>query len=194
MVQSGSGTGYVFAVVNLAATTLAVSVAAVFAQIFRSRGMPRSGSLYLFGAMLCAYVAVYLGLGRLIVLVLRRYLHFGLLLPFLVHVLLVLAGLGLPVFVQAWGNGFPGLDEYTALQVPNWAWTLSEASGAGWGPTPWRCSWCSAGVGRVGDQPGRGRPRSRAGTAGDAAAGGAGRAGEASRAGAGAAGDRQPVG
>ena len=124
----GSGTGYVFAVVNLAATTLAVTVTAMFAQIFRSRGMPRSGSLYLFGALLCAYVALYLGLGRLIVLVLRRYLYFGLLLPVLVHVMLVLAGLGLPVFLQAWANGFRGLGEYTALQTPNWAWTLSEAS------------------------------------------------------------------
>ena len=97
-------------------------------------GAPRGPELYYFGALLCAYVAGYLGVGRLIVLGLRRYLHFTLLLPLLIHVLLALGGLGIPFFLQAWIGGFRGSMDYTVLQAPNWGWTLAEA----WDGNLWR--------------------------------------------------------
>ena len=120
----GSGTGYVFAVVNLCAVTLLVCLATIW---------PRSGMSFrhaqeigMFGVLLCGYVAAYLGVGRMIALWLRRYLYFGLLLPVLIHVLLLALGAGLPLLLQAWLFGFAAFDDYSVLQAPNWAWTLIE--------------------------------------------------------------------
>jgi hypothetical protein len=123
----GSGTGYVFAVINLAAVVLLAIVASLVADLVGFRGAPDQPEFFFFSVLTCAYVAAYLGVGRLLVLVIRRYLYFGLLLPFLVHILLALFGAALPTFVQAWWLGFSDFDDYTALQVINWFWTLLEA-------------------------------------------------------------------
>ncbi len=123
----GSGTGYVFAVVNLAAVVLLANVAAFVADMVGFRGAPDQPEFFFFSVLTCAYVAAYLGVGRLLVMVIRRYLYFGLLLPFLTHVILALLGAALPTFVQAWWLGFADFDDYTALQVINWFWTLLEA-------------------------------------------------------------------
>jgi ABC-type transport system involved in cytochrome c biogenesis permease component len=132
----GSGSGYVFAVVNLVAATLVISAVGLFAQAIGRSGAPRNYSAYLFGALVCAYVAGYLGVGRLLVLGLRRFLNFGLLLPFVIHVLLVLIGMAVPFFLQAWLQGFAIRNDYTVLQVTNWAWTLYQAAENKLGTTP----------------------------------------------------------
>jgi ABC-type transport system involved in multi-copper enzyme maturation permease subunit len=124
----GSGTGYLFACINLAAATIAILAAAGFASLSGFTGAPNNERLYVFGALIWGYVALYLGVGRLLVLLLRRYLVFGLVLPFLVHVLLALFGAALPVFLQAWIMGFANFDSYTELQASNWFWTLIEAA------------------------------------------------------------------
>jgi len=123
----GSGTGYVFAVVNLAAVVLLAIVAGLVADLVGFGGAPHQPEFFFFSVLTCAYVAAYLGVGRLLVLLIRRYLYFGLLLPFLAHILLALFGAALPTFLQAWWLGFSNFDDYTALQVINWFWTLIEA-------------------------------------------------------------------
>jgi hypothetical protein len=122
----GSGTGYVFAVVNLGTVTLLASLAILAAQTggMSFRFAPK---VMLYGVLLCGYVAAYLGVGRLIALWLRRFWHFGLLLPVLVHVLLLALGAGLPLLLQAWLFGFAEFADYSVLQITNWAWTLIEA-------------------------------------------------------------------
>jgi hypothetical protein len=123
----GSGTGYVFAVANLFSVTLLAFALHIFSDAFgvtRTRAEPE---LFLFGTLLCAYLAAYLGVGRLLVLFLRRYLYFGLLLPVVVHGLLLLFGAALPWFLQAWAFGFDDFDHYTVLQTTDWLWTLIEA-------------------------------------------------------------------
>lgn len=123
----GSGTGYVFAVVNLCAVTLLACLAVLAAQAggMSFRFAPK---IMLFGVLLCGYVAAYLGVGRLIALWLRRHLYFGLLLPVLIHVLLLALGAGLPLLLQAWLFGFAEFEDYSALQVTNWVWTLIETA------------------------------------------------------------------
>lgn len=120
----GSGTGYVFAVVNLCAVTLLACLA---------ESWPRAGmtlrhvqEVAIFGALLCGYLAAYLGVGRLIALWLRRYVYFGLLLPALIHAILLALGVGLPLLLQAWLFGFAEFEDYSVLQTPNWIWTLIE--------------------------------------------------------------------
>jgi len=126
----GSGTGYVFAVVNLTAVGMLASAAAVIAEWKGARCAPEQPEFFSFTLLLCAYVAAYLGVGRLLVLWIRRYLNFGLLLPYLVHKILLFLGAAVPTFLQAWAYGFDDFDDYTLLQIPNWMWTLVEA-GAG---------------------------------------------------------------
>lgn len=122
----GSGTGYVFAVVNQGVVTLLGCVLALVAAGL-GRWPVDAGQVALFGVLLCAYVAVYLGVGRLIVLWLRRFLSFGLLLPLVIQLFLLALGIAVPSFLQAWLFGFSGFEDYSALQAPNWAWTLVEA-------------------------------------------------------------------
>lgn len=121
----GSGTGYVFAVINLIAVTLLACVAMLVGQ---AAGMSfrHAQQIVLFGVLLCGYLAAYLGVGRLVALWLRRYLYFGLLLPVVIHVLLLALGAGLPLLLQAWLFGFAEFEDYSVLQAPNWIWTLIE--------------------------------------------------------------------
>jgi hypothetical protein len=121
----GSGTGYVFAVSSLASTALCTSLLMLSGHIVGFRGADEE--VYMFSLLATAYVAAYLGVGRLLVLALRRVLYFGLLLPFLIHIILALLGAAIPTFLQAWWLGFANFDDYTALQAPNWFWTLIEA-------------------------------------------------------------------
>ena len=122
----GSGTGYVFAIINLVAVTTVVFIVGMVAQAINAPGAPRNERMYLFGGLICAYAAAYLGVGRLLVLVLRNRLQFGLLLPFMVHAVLLFGGMAGPAFIQAWLEGFGRMD-YAPLQVSNWAWTLMAA-------------------------------------------------------------------
>jgi len=121
----GSGTGYVFAVINLMAVTLLACVAMLVGQT-AGMSLRHAQQIVLFGVLLCGYLAAYLGVGRLIALWLRRYVTFGLLLPVVMHVLLLALGAGLPLLFQAWLFGFAEFEDYSVLQAPNWIWTLIE--------------------------------------------------------------------
>jgi hypothetical protein len=122
----GSGTGYVFACANLFASCLVLSLIAAASWMFGISGSTDLQKILMCAALVCGYLAVYLGVGRLIVVFLRRYLYFGLLLPFLIHIILAVVGAAGPTFLQAWLLGFSNFDDYTELQTPNWWWTLFE--------------------------------------------------------------------
>ncbi|MHB0960944.1 MAG: ABC transporter permease [Pirellulaceae bacterium] len=123
----GSGTGYVFAVANMAALTLFTLLLAAAGKAGQTP-LANFSSLAMFGLLLWGYLATYLGIGRLISLWLRRYLYFGWLVPVVIHVALLGTGVGIPYFLQAWFYGFQNFRDYTALQAPNWLWTLVEAA------------------------------------------------------------------
>ena len=126
----GSGTGYVFAVSNLA-MLLALMLTAVFVQsefgfpesIFASAGTTAkmvTGSILVF-----AYVVAYLGLTRLIIVLIPNRSQYGLVLPVLLHVLMALVGCAVPFFLQSWRQKFQ-IGDYSTLQASNWLWTLEE--------------------------------------------------------------------
>jgi hypothetical protein len=126
----GSGTGYVFAVANMAALVLLAVVMAAVGEAFglmRQWGTSWAASeCAMYGLMLWSYLTAYLGLGRLVLLWLRRYVYLPVLMPLIVHALLLAVGAVVPFFVQSWLLGFQGMDDYTPLQIPNWFWTLME--------------------------------------------------------------------
>lgn len=131
----GSGTGYMFVVLNLLATLLIAAVAIMIGHIQQIENTPDLGEWLPVAICIFGYVAGYLGLTRVLIVVARRITPVGMLATFLCHVILATGGVLFPLLLQAlvsWGN-FTTF-EYTSLQLPNWCWTLYEtidAPGAG---------------------------------------------------------------
>jgi ABC-type transport system involved in multi-copper enzyme maturation permease subunit len=123
----GSGTGYAFAVANMAALAMMVIAVGIYAQVMGLDGRPGPTSDLRwagFSLMATAYIALYLGIGRLLLLFIRRFVWGGLAMAFVVQVFLAAMGAILPFLVQLTWLGVRLADEYTLLQATNWAWTM----------------------------------------------------------------------
>jgi hypothetical protein len=72
-----------------------------------------------------AYVVAYLGFGRLIVLALRRWIYVPMAAGFLLHIILLLIGVGVPTVVQLTSRTLRQ-SGYTLVQASNPFWTLGE--------------------------------------------------------------------
>jgi hypothetical protein len=123
----GSGTGYMFAVLNLLATLVVAAVAIMVGHIYQVDDAPDLVEWLPVVICVFGYVAGYLGLTRVLITLARRITPVGMLATFLCHVILATGGVLFPLLLQAlisWGN-FTSF-EYTSLQLPNWCWTLYE--------------------------------------------------------------------
>ena len=128
----GSGTGYVFTVITFGGLAI-IMIVGVFASQelvnLNSRFGPAMISfqdrLLQFYALLVAYFVIYLGIGRLLIQLIRTRMKFGFFLPIMVHVLVLLMGCAFPLFLDMWVNGYQTL-AYSELQAPNFIWTLGE--------------------------------------------------------------------
>lgn len=124
--QPGSGTGYVFAVANLAAWALMLCAASAITEDWSAQSYytdaPRS--LIVFCVLGISYSVAYLGIGRLVIAALRRWTIVSMLGAFLIHFLLVLAGSGIPYVIQMTTAEMRNLN-YSYLQVTNPIWTLA---------------------------------------------------------------------
>jgi hypothetical protein len=123
----GSGTGYVFVVLNMAALSLMVCGIGILlytSNLIQNQGLDLSEMLW-FSALLTAYIAIYLGLSRLVVVLARQVASVGLVFSLLVTIFFVIAGMALPWIFQYWLFNYRN-EDYTELQFPNWAWTLVE--------------------------------------------------------------------
>ena len=123
----GSGTGYVFAMLNLLGVLLAAWSGITVAWIVGFEYQPDLPDWYYFSAALVGYVLGYLGLVRLAVVALRRVMHVGMLATFLCQVIVASGAVLFPYLlhvVSVWGDFSQSY--YTLLQLPNWVWTLYE--------------------------------------------------------------------
>ncbi len=123
----GSGTGYSFAVANMASLFLVVAVLGMLAEAAALAGAPDNFGWLLFGLLATCYVVIYLGIARLIVLGIRQFAYVGMFVPFLIGLFVSLLGCATPAFLQAWWFGYSEL-EYSPFQASNWMWTLAEAA------------------------------------------------------------------
>lgn len=141
----GPGTGYMFALANMLAMTMLVGLADTDvgrkflnlpAFTGYTTGMPRQMRPGVMQAALVAtsYVAIYLGLGKLILQLLRRVDEVRILLRVLVHLLLLMLGAGVPWVVQLSNPATRNLS-YSVLQITNPFWTLYEYTVAPVPPT-----------------------------------------------------------
>ena len=94
-------------------------------------GMRHLGRRVPFGALGLCYVAIYLGLGLLLMRALRRFLSAGLLTSALVQILLLLVGCGAPLIIQLTLLDLRNQD-YTLLQISDPFWTLAEVIDRPW--------------------------------------------------------------
>lgn len=118
----GSGTGYVFAVSNLLVCVLVALGAGLtdFAQ-----GRSGFDNVLWFSLIVLAYVTAYLGVTRLLVLLLRKVQHAGIAVAMLLHIVLLLAGAGIPFFADLALHEFEE-SNYTVWQSTNWIMVLYE--------------------------------------------------------------------
>ena len=118
----GSGTGYVF--ISLQVGLLgAVTAGAYYGGGFVNS---RVSEDILAGAILApAYVIGYLGVGRLIIFVARRYFRFGIIVSMIIQVVFAILGVVGPFVFQLMLYRWFGF-EYSAMQAGNWAWTMAE--------------------------------------------------------------------
>ncbi len=115
----GSGTGYVFALTNLAVCYLTITAAAA------GRGGSDLRLCLVTGCLLWGYVAFYLGMGSLLIRALRRRVRFGPMAGLMVQCLLASGGILMPMTFQLSMYRIFS-DDYTMLQMPNWGWSLVE--------------------------------------------------------------------
>ncbi len=80
--------------------------------------------------MSAGYYICYLGLSRLLIVLIPRRERYGFVLPTLIHVLVLLAGSALPFVLESWVHRF-GPFNYSATQITNWLWTLEECIDTG---------------------------------------------------------------
>ena len=128
----GSATGYVFALTAFGCFVAWMVGTSLFASTnVPSMAHPRPDRLTAFGLLVWAYMAFYLGLGRLIIIGLRRVASFGLPAVLMIHMLILVSACAIPTLIQFWLQNFRDID-YSEMQIMNWIWTLIEAGSGRW--------------------------------------------------------------
>jgi hypothetical protein len=123
----GSGSGYTFTVLNMAGVVLMHGIVAGIATQMSDDRAPPDGEWFYIAICLLGYLAGYLGFVRLCVTVARRHFTVSMLTVFLLHLVVLVAGVFVPLAILSLQYGISGYDfDYTALQLTNWWWTLGE--------------------------------------------------------------------
>jgi ABC-type transport system involved in multi-copper enzyme maturation permease subunit len=123
----GSGTGYVFAVLNLTAAMLMIAGKVVAMESFGIPGAPGDWVWLEWTLCIWGYVVGYLGISRLTVVLLRRVTQVRMMVTFLFQLLYLLAGIMVPLMIQGFlSRGDFSTFDFSPLHVTNWVWTLIE--------------------------------------------------------------------
>ena len=118
----GPGTGYMFCVANLTMLMVVGLVLLYFTQ-GTGRGL-RDEQIFFFYTLGWSYVVFYLGLGKLLISLARRFLFVSLTAGFLLQVILLLAGCGGPQILSYMISSLQFNNEYSLLHITNPLWTL----------------------------------------------------------------------
>ena len=134
----GPGTGYMFALANMAGALVFGCVGLAALEWFGGfqssmRRMPPT-AWFAVGLVVLGYLAFYLGLGLIVVRMLRRVMNVPIFLTLLLHVLILLFFMLVPVIVQALVPSLRGTD-YTSLHLGNPFMTVAGLlNGSRWMP------------------------------------------------------------
>jgi hypothetical protein len=121
----GPATGYLFVLSNLVAVFgLSLVVVRLRPSAFISFMNPAE-KVRDVGLLGLCYVAIYLGLGKLLLGAARRVTQVGVVLRLMIHLLLLAIGAAVPVMIQMSLND-PRSRDYSLLQISNPLWTMAE--------------------------------------------------------------------
>jgi hypothetical protein len=93
-----------------------------------AKGVPRKA--YELTVLVLAYLTLFLGIGRAILLLIPRRERFGVVLPLATHLLIVVTAIVVPLSIQSFSRSLIAAG-YTPLQLTNWAWTIEETFDGG---------------------------------------------------------------
>lgn len=116
----GPGSGYMFAAVNMTFLVILYYIGSYYLEVVRM-----STADYWYGALLYVYAMTYLGIGRLIVMGLRKIAPLSMLGSFLVFLLIGLAGVGMPYMIDAVTTQLR-IVNYMPLYISSPIWTLDR--------------------------------------------------------------------
>jgi hypothetical protein len=131
----GPAKGYMLAITGILCTLATVAIGALISEIMgwgnasSWPGQMRFGDQILsYAALGLSYIIIYLGLGLLLMRVIRRFAAAGILMSVLIQVLMLLMGCLVPLIIQL---TMPHLrnQNYSLLQITNPFWTLTEVVG-----------------------------------------------------------------
>ena len=123
----GPGTGFMFAVANLSAVVVGSLLALLMVGPQTFAGYSTQQAVYLVCLVWC-YVVSFLGIGTLMVALLRRYFFISITAGFLLQVIMALCASGIPQIVTLMSNRFGSSNYYSLLHITNPFWTLIEAN------------------------------------------------------------------
>ena len=126
----GPGTGYMFCVANLT-TLLVVGLSTLLATSQIGTRWLNSEQVFFFYTLGWSYVVLYLGVGRLLITLMRRFAFVSLTAGFLLHVILLLAGCGVPQILAYMSSTLQFGGQYSLLHITNPLWTLIELTDNG---------------------------------------------------------------
>lgn len=123
----GSGTGYVFTLANLGLILIAFYGCSLLVEWTRgtTRNFLTPDHMAQFAAAAWFFAATYLGIGRLMVMLVRNRVPSGVVFSFLLQIVLVTFGTLMPLVVQFSLFNTSSFD-YSVLQVTNPFWTLAQ--------------------------------------------------------------------
>ncbi len=119
----GPGAGYMFVVANYTALCLGGVLLAVATGGPGTR-WPSTETIVFFAILSWAYLVTFLGVGRLLINLLRRWMFVPMTAGFLVHVVLLLIAVGVPTVIQLTSRDLRN-SGYSLVQLANPMWTLS---------------------------------------------------------------------
>ena len=121
----GPGTGYIFALASVLGAILFADALWLFVSDAVRGGRPPGTSTVCLAVALWCYIAIYLGLGKLVISGIRRVnkMNFGL--GVAVHLILVGLGAAVPLVIQMTSLEMRN-QGYLLLQASNPFWTLTE--------------------------------------------------------------------
>jgi len=121
----GPGTGYMFCVANLSLLSVAGLITLSLAPNATKTPF-NSEQFFFFHTLGWSYVVFYLGIGKLLISLARRFVFVSLTAGFLLHIILLLAGCGGPQILSYMSSSFQFGNDYSLLHITNPIWTLME--------------------------------------------------------------------
>ena len=122
----GPGAGYLFATANLTALTTAGIIAIAMRWIWAPAPSTFPSTIAMSSLLIAwGYVVAYVGVGRLLINALRRWVYVPMSGGFLVHAIILLTGIGVPTVMQMTSRQLR-YGGYSLVHMSNPFWTLLE--------------------------------------------------------------------